>query len=367
LKHDRVLSARPETTAISPVYHGALDYAELERLGLDPEGVLDFSVNSNPYGPSPAVREAVARVPLDRYPDRESRALRRALAERLDVAPARIMVGNGTAELIWLVAFAFLQPRDRVLVVGPTFGEYRRTAALMGAQVQMWIARPEQEFVADPEKVEQCLWETKPRMVFVCNPNNPTGTIMPPEVMAAWAYAHPGTLFVIDEAYLAFAPGLQSVLNAGADNILVLRSMTKDYALAGLRLGYAMSHVPIIAALSRVRPAWNVNALAQAAGLAALGDEAYRQHSLQALAQSKEKLVAGLAELGLPPLPSATHFFLVHVGDGETFRQALLRQGILVRDCASFGLPAYVRIATRRPEENARLLEAIRAILSGDR
>jgi L-threonine-O-3-phosphate decarboxylase len=352
--------------AISPVHHGALDYAELERLGLDPEGVLDFSVNSNPYGPSPAVREAVARVPLDRYPDREALALRRALAERLDVAPARIVAGNGTAELIWLVAFAFLQSRHRVLVAGPTFGEYHRAAALMGAQVQTWIARPEQEFVADPEEVEQRLRETRPRMVFVCNPNNPTGTVLPPEVIAAWAYAHPGTLFVIDEAYLAFAPGLQSVLNAGADNILVLRSMTKDYALAGLRLGYAVGHVSIIAALSRVRPVWNVNALAQAAGLAALGDGEHRQRSLQALAQAREELVTGLAELGLPPLPSATHFFLVCVEDGAAFRQTLLRQGILVRDCASFGLPAYVRIATRRPEENARLLEAIRTILSGD-
>jgi histidinol-phosphate/aromatic aminotransferase/cobyric acid decarboxylase-like protein len=142
--------------------------------------------------------------------------------------------------------------------------------------------------------------------------------------------------------------------------------MTKDYALAGLRLGYAVGHVLIIAALSRVRPAWNVNALAQAAGLAALGDEVHRQQSLQALAQAREELVTGLAKLGLPPLPSATHFFLVRVGDGAAFRQALLRQGILVRDCASFGLPAYVRIATRRPEENARLLEAIRTVLSGD-
>jgi histidinol-phosphate/aromatic aminotransferase/cobyric acid decarboxylase-like protein len=184
--------------------------------------------------------------------------------------------------------------------------------------------------------------------------------------MADWAYTHPGTLFVIDEAYLAFAPGLRSALTVGADNILVLRSMTKDYALAGLRLGYTVSHVSVIRALSQVRPTWNVNALAQAAGLAALRDEAHRQQSLQALARAKEKLVAGLAELGLPPLPSATHFFLVRVGDGAAFRRALLRQGILVRDCASFGLPAHVRIATRRPEENARLLETIRTILSGD-
>jgi L-threonine-O-3-phosphate decarboxylase len=366
MRVNQVLSPRPEVMAIPPVHHGALDYTELEQLGLAPEAVLDFSVNSNPYGPSPRVSEVLARVPLDRYPDRESLALRRALASRLNLSPTQILVGNGTAELLWLVALAFLRPEDRGLVIGPTFGEYRRAAALMGARVETWTAPPEREFAVNPEEVDQCLQETEPRLVFVCNPNNPTGSVLPLETMAAWADAHPQTLFVVDEAYLAFACGLGSALTLDRDNILVLRSMTKDYALAGLRLGYAVGHGWMIAALSRVRPAWNVNALAQAAGLAALGDEAHRQQSLQALAQAREELVAGLAESGLPPLPSATHFFLVRVGDGSAFRQTLLQQGILVRDCASFGLPAYVRIATRRPEENARLLEAIRAILSGD-
>jgi histidinol-phosphate/aromatic aminotransferase/cobyric acid decarboxylase-like protein len=139
----------------------------------------------------------------------------------------------------------------------------------------------------------------------------------------------------------------------------VLRSMTKDYALAGLRLGYAVGHRRAIAALERVRPAWNVNALAQAAGLAALADESHLQASLAALRAAKEALLAGLRPLGLAPLASEVHFFIMEVGQGRAFREGLLRQGILVRDCASFGLPAYVRIATRHPEENARLLAAI--------
>ncbi|MFQ5856527.1 MAG: pyridoxal phosphate-dependent aminotransferase [Anaerolineae bacterium] len=188
-----------------------------------------------------------------------------------------------------------------------------------------------------------------------------TGIILPPEFIATWAHAHPQTLFVVDEAYLRFAPGLRSTLTVDEENILVLRSMTKDYALAGLRLGYAVGHEAVIAALARVRPPWNVNALAQAAGVAALSDEAHLQRSLSRLAEAKQALVAGLSELGLVPLPSAVHFFQVPVGDGAAFRRVLLSHGILVRDCASFGLPAYVRIATRRPEENAHLLNALRS------
>lgn len=333
---------------------------------MDPDQVLDFSANSNPYGPSPAVREALAGVPLDRYPDREALALRRALAGRLGIALDQITVGNGTAELLWLVASAFLRSGDRVLVLGPTFGEYARVAALVGARIETLTTQAEQNFVADPDEVTDALHQVRPQVVFLCNPNNPTGTVLSPDVIAAWARGHLHTLFVVDEAYLGFAPGLQSALTMGRDNILVLRSMTKDYALAGLRLGYAAGHPDVITALARMRPPWNVNALAQAAGVAALSDEAYLQRSLDKLSEAKKALVANLAEVGLSLLPSAVHYFLVHVGDGAAFRQQLLSRGVLVRDCASFGLPAYVRIATRRPEENARLLAIIHEVRPWD-
>jgi histidinol-phosphate/aromatic aminotransferase/cobyric acid decarboxylase-like protein len=318
------IAPRPEVATTSPVYHGAFDYVELEQLGLNPDEVLDFSVNSNPYGPSPEVQRALTHIPLDRYPDREALDLRRALAGQNHVSTDQIVVGNGTAELLWLVALAFLRAGDQVLVVGPTFGEYGRVAALMGAHLETWTARPEREFAVEPEAVGRCLQRLAPR--------------------------------------LAFASGLHSALTANADNILVLRSMTKDYALAGLRLGYAMGHASLVAALGRVRPAWNVNALAQAAGVAALGGEVRLRATLDALSLAKEDLVTALSALGLSPLPSAVHFFLVDVGDGGAFRQKLLREGILVRNCASFGLPKYVRIATRRPEENARLVAAISAL-----
>jgi histidinol-phosphate aminotransferase len=314
------------------------------------------------------VADALAAVPLDRYPDREALALRRALAERLDVAPGQIVVGNGTAELLWLTAFAYLRPGEQVLIVAPAFGEYARSAALMGATVRYWTARAEEGFAVSPEGVARALARHAPRMVFLCNPNNPTGVVTPLAVLDGWARAHPETLFVVDEAYLAFvAAGDKAgegasalALDLGADNVLVMRSMTKDYALAGLRLGYAVGAPAVVAALARVRSPWNVNALAQAAGLAALADEAHLQASLIRLRASKRALVTGLQGLGWQPLPSAVHFFLVPVGDGAALRRRLMRRGVLVRDCASFGLPAYVRIAPRRPEENARLLAAIR-------
>jgi L-threonine-O-3-phosphate decarboxylase len=342
--------------------HGALDFAELDHLGLAPEAVLDFSVNGNPYGPSPRVRQALAQVPYDRYPDREALALRRVLSTHLDVAVDDILVGNGSTELIWLVALAFVRAGDTVLLVAPTFGEYTRAAVLMGARLCQYTARCTEGFRVVPEAITQLLRQHQPRLVFLCNPNNPTGTCVAPDSIAQWAATCPGTLFVVDEAYLTFTVSAPSVLSMRYPNMLVLRSLTKAYALAGLRLGYAVGSPDILEALRRARPPWSVNALAQAAGIAALQDTAHLAHCLARIAQAKHDVVAGLCAVGLTPVPSTTHFFLVRVGNGATCRQALLRRGVLVRDCASFGLPAYIRVATRRPEENARLLTALKEL-----
>jgi len=213
--------------------------------------------------------------------------------------------------------------------------------------------------------VARRLRENRPRLAFVCIPNNPTGVTVSLDVVGDWARISPETLFVVDEAYLAFAPGLRSAVTLTLPNVLVLRSMTKDYALAGLRLGYVVGHETIVDVLTRVRPAWNVSALAQAAGVAALSDQAYLDETLNALNKDKEVLVTGLRRSGWAPLPSTVHFFLLRVGDGAAFRRNLLRHRIQVRDCASFGLPAYVRIATRCPEENAQLLAALQDVQIG--
>jgi histidinol-phosphate/aromatic aminotransferase/cobyric acid decarboxylase-like protein len=155
-----------------------------------------------------------------------------------------------------------------------------------------------------------------------------------------------------------------SALQYKLANTLILRSMTKCCAIAGLRLGYALGQRAIIDGINRVRPPWNVNAVAQAAGLAALVGEQHVRTSIEKLQRAKDRLVARLAGLGLPAVPSATHYFLVDVGGGAPFRRRLLDKGIQVRDCASFGLPSYVRIAARQPNENAKLLNAIEEVIS---
>lgn len=342
---------------VEPAAHGALDFAELERLGIQPDDIVDFSVNSNPFGPSPKVWDAVRQTPLERYPDRESLALRRELSRRLEVAPEQIVVGNGTAELIQLTALAFLSKGDSALIAEPTFGEYERAIRLMGGKVRRWRAVPETGFAFCPDEIQRKLNHI--RLAFLCNPNNPTGQTLPLEALDAWARDFPNILFVLDESYLAFVPDVKSAVTLRRKNILTLRSMTKDYAIAGLRLGYAVGEEAVVRAIVNVRPAWNVNALAQAAGLAALQDKAHQRETLKQLRIETQKLTDGLKKLGFDPVPSRTHYFLLPVGNGANFRQRLLAQGILTRDCASFGLPAYVRMAARKAEENARLLSVI--------
>jgi L-threonine-O-3-phosphate decarboxylase len=334
---------------IISAHHGAFDYAELQRLNLSPDEVVDFSVNSNPYGPPICVHEAIMAVPLERYPDRECLELRHQLAQLHAVPMDQIVVGNGTAELLQLIAFAFLTGQSRAVVPAVTFSEYARVVSVMGASAGVWD-------LADPATLADA------DLAFLCNPNNPDGTWVSLAQIQAWADRYPQTLFVIDEAYNNFMQEPQTLIGTPQDNILVVRSMTKDYALAGLRLGYVVGAPERIEAIRQRRPAWNVNALAQAAGVAVLHSGAWLAETTAQLHRDKAELIAGLRELGFAPCESQTHYFLMRVGDGAAFRAALLRHKVMVRDCASFGMPDYVRISTRTPQDNARLLAAIQTI-----
>lgn len=350
-----MIQPKSEILNTPPAHHGAFDYDELRRLGYSPDEVIDFSVNSNPYGPPSGVREAIARVPLDRYPDRECIALREKLAEQHNVNINNIVVGNGTAELFMLIGQAFLRPNDRIIIPDVTFSEYERVAQIAGASV---------ESLASPLKLQNAHFNNV-NMVFLCNPNNPDGTHLPTNTMIEqWAKKYPKMLFVIDEAYANFLLEPESIISHMLPNVIAVRSLTKDYAIAGLRLGYAVGHPDLIEAIRRVRPAWNVNGLAQAAGLAVLDQHDWLRETIQQLHDNKRELVEGLRNLGLNPMDSSVHYFLVNVGDGAAFRSKLLKHKIMVRDCASFGLPDYVRIATRTPEDNAKLLKAVEAIQS---
>lgn len=360
-----MIQPKPEILATPSAHHGAFDYDELAQLGYSPDDVIDFSVNSNPYGPPQSVHEAIARVSLDRYPDRECLALRKKLADHHQVHIDNIVVGNGTAEILLLIAMAFINQGDKVVTFAHTFSEYERVSRLMGGEIYRLQPSITIANFANYPKYRETVNHAK--VVFECLPNNPTGDFAGKMTLQSeFQEKHPNTLFVYDVAYINFIeedmhqhyqpPKLTS-------NMLTVHSLTKDFALAGLRLGYAIGHPDIIEAIRLVRPAWNVNALAQVAGLAVLDDISWLRDTVNQLHEDKQNLIHGLQALGLRPLPSAVHYFLVKVGNAREFRSKLLQHKIMVRDCTSFGLPDYIRISTRKPDDNQRLLDAIRAVM----
>ena len=357
------IKLKSEFLSVAAAVHGAIDYAELERFDLHPDEVIDFSVNSNPYGPPPGVRDALAGVPLDRYPDRECLALRRLLSSQLEVSIDNIVVGNGSAELLSLIAQAFLEPGDLVTIPELTFSEYDRVASLAGADKRLLPCLSPDQPVNEAWMASQAKVFKNSRVVFLCNPNNPSGQNIPVDwIMDHWVRANPRSLFVIDEAYANFLPDPDTAIKRPVSNMIVLRSMTKDFALAGLRLGYLVGEGEPLQAVRNLRNAWNVNAFAQAAGVASLSQQTWLRDCVDRLHRDKDLLIENLRLCGLDPLPSAVHYFLVRVGNARKFRQDLLSDGIMVRDATSFDLPEHIRIATRKPEENERLCQAIDAI-----
>ncbi len=358
------MSARPRprraVQRTPPAIHGSAQAADLHPRGWRATQVLDFSANLNPYGPPPVIRRAARAAALHRYPDRDGWALRRGLAQAHRVTPEQVVVGHGAAELIAAVAWAYLRAGDRALVLAPAFGEYARVSRLAGARVHELRARAETQFRHDPQQVAHALRALRPRVVWMTHPNNPTGQALDVHALAHWATEHPTTLFVVDEAYWTLAPRLPSAAPLRRPNVLILRSWTKDYALAGLRVGYALGHASIAEALRRVLPPWNLSAPAQAAGLAALTPLAqrYRAATVRAWQGHGALLQAGLRALGFHPVPGHTPFFLVPVADAAACHARLLAQGLLIRDATSFGLPRHVRISPRLPSDNVRLLAA---------
>ncbi len=349
------------------VVHGALDHAELAALRLEPHTLLDFSSNVNPYGPPRRVAEAVAALDYGAYPDRSCFRLRQAIAELHGVDPDHVLVGNGSNELIHLLARALLQPGDSALVIGPTFGEYARASELAGANVLLWCGCRDHGFQIDHVLIVERIQRQRPRLVWLCSPNNPTGIAISAEGLVALAGAcrEMGSRLIVDRAY---ADMLRDAVPDAVDTaelhsfVIQLHSLTKLYALAGLRLGYLVAHHEVIERVAAYQPTWSVNSAAQAAGLAALGDKEFVRVTLPRLWQSSDQLRRELRALGLTVLPSRLPFMLVHTGNGAATRKDLLQQGCVVRDCASFGLPEYVRVAPRKPEENLILVNTWRRL-----
>ncbi len=275
-------------------------------------------------------------------------------------------MGNGSTELIHLLARSCLRPGDLACVFGPTFVEYEAAIRLEGAEPMMLHPARRSGFRWEMDRAVRSLSEARPSLTFLCNPNNPTGVYLEQEEVQAVAGAvGRAGLLVLDEAYVAFVDrpwDATGLLTAG--NVVLLRSMTKDYGLPGLRLGYLLASPRLIERVARLQYSWSVNALAQAAGLAALEDPDDVRAGRHVVRSSREYLVRELRRMGLAcSHPSANHL-LVEVGDASAVRRQLLeRHRLCVRDCASFGLPRHIRIGLRPLDDTRRLVKALSQVL----
>lgn len=354
--------------------HGTLDYSELRTLGLRPEELTHFSSNINPFGPPPsavaALQAAISAEMVARYPDRLCLDLREELARYHNLTADSILVGNGSADLIWLVGLLYLQ-RRRVAILGPTFGEYRNISQVMQAEIHElphpgWIGNG-LTYTPAPTTIEDvtlALHELNPEVIFICNPNNPTGTYLGPDDMDTLYAAAPRALWIIDEAYAEFMqPAVTTVGWIERGNWIVLRSMTKDFALGGLRLGYLVGPPALVKTLQTTQPPWNVNTFAQLAGLVSLREGIeWRDETIAKLLVETASLQNELRVLGFQPRPTKVSYFLVPVESPVKLRRALLEHRLVIRDCTSFGLPNFIRLATQLPQANQRLLAALRQL-----
>ena len=348
--------------------HGGPDHAELKALGIDADEVLDFSVCTNPFMPPPGVRESISAAPIERYPDSQASILREKLAEKLGINAENILAGSGTTELIRLIVSVYFRRNDRILILEPTYGEYETACRLGGIGLIKYRAKEEDGFAYNVEEMIGICRRQKPRGVFICNPNNPTGRYLQRNDIVKIIQNLKDGLVILDEAYMPFIEKNWDSLDLiKHDNIIIMRSMTKDYGLPGLRLGYAVACREIIDGLRPAAPPWNVNAAAQQAGTYVLEKDDCLKESLRKTGEAKDYLVKAISQLGLETLPSDAHYFLVKAGDAATLRRSLLERGILVRDCSSFGLEEYVRVSPRTMPECRKFIDALSDVIKREK
>jgi histidinol-phosphate aminotransferase len=340
--------------------HGGMVDDELRALRIDPDSILDLSVNVNPYGPSPAVLEAIRRADVSRYPDPTASPARRAIADRIGVPHSSIVLGNGAVDLIWTAARAILSPGDSALVVEPAFSEFGAAARSAGARVVAWRAEEETGFAVDLDALGATVAEERAAMVYLCSPANPTGVTVEPDAIDRFARAHSGVTVLFDQAFASLSESPSVLDRRFPPNVLCLRSMTKEHAIPGIRVGYAHCRPEVARRLERARPPWSTSSLAAAAAMAAIRDEAFIAESRSRVLADRRRLTERLRAAGLAPLPTTTLYFLLPVPDATVARERLLRRArVLVRDCTSFGLPRMVRVCARPPPDDDRLIAAL--------
>jgi len=339
---------------------------ELEReLGIHDS--IKIASNENPLGPSPKALAALraALRELHRYPDGSAYHLKRRLAEKHGIPEDELLVGNGSNEIIELLVRTFLRPDDEAVVADQAFVIYRLVVQGAGGRPRIV---PLRDYTHDLDAMAAAIGP-RTRLVFVGNPNNPTGTIVR---RAAWkrflAAVPPGVVVVADEAYAEYVedpeyPDTLADRGDGRVPVVTLRTFSKLYGLAGLRVGWAAAPAPVIDAISRLRQPFNVNSLALVAAVAALDDDEHVAQTLAANRQGMAFLQRAFAGLGVDYVPSVANFVLVRVGHGARVYDALLRRGVIVRPMDGYGFPEHVRVTVGTAAENERLVDALRAVL----
>jgi histidinol-phosphate aminotransferase len=339
---------------------------ELEReLGIT--GSIKLASNENPLGPSPmAVKAILDNVNrLNRYPDGSSYYLKEKISAIFDLPMERIITGNGSNELIELTVRAFLSPEDEVIQAFPTFLVYEKVVNGAGGEL---VSVNLKDFKINLDAIKKEI-TPKTKIIFINNPNNPTGTGISMEAMLDFLKAVPEDIVVvIDEAYIEFSSDKVAKgtdLLDERDRLIVMRTFSKLYGLAGLRIGYGFSSAEIVDYINRIRQPFNSNLLAQIAAVAALDDNDFVTKTLNLVKEELRYLYQNLDEMGLEYLPTETNFFLIKVpSGGKNIYRLMLREGVIIRSMDSYGLGEYIRINVGLPEENERFINSLKKVIN---
>ena len=353
--------------AIAP-YQAGKPIAEVAReYGLDEANIVKLASNENPFGIPASSRAAMleAAADLGRYPDANGFELKTALAKRYDVPLEWLTLGNGSNDILEIAAHAFVQKGEAVVYSQYSFAVYALATQGVGGRA---IVVPAVDYGHDLDAMAAAI-DADTRLVYVANPNNPTGTFIPAAQIEAFLQKVPARVIVVlDEAYNEYlAPEHQFESSAWVrkyPNLIVSRTFSKAYGLAGLRVGFAIAQPAVTDLMNRIRQPFNVNSLAQAAALAALADTEFLARSDALNREGLRRLESAFSELGLPFVPSRGNFVLVKVGPAARVYQELLKRGVIVRPVGNYGLPEWLRISVGLPEENARFLAVLPAALA---
>lgn len=354
-------------SALKPYVPGVAIADLAARLGMQSDTIAKLASNENPLGPSPRALAALANTAIDvsRYPDNDTTELTQALAHFHDVPPEWIVVGAGSESVIGNAVNTLLEIGRPTAFSQYSFQAFVNAAQRVGARP---VAVPSPDLRVDLAGLQQALAH-EPGIVYIANPGNPTGTWLDPDALRAFVRSVPEHLVVLlDEAYFEFLPSHLRVdstaLVREKPNLLVTRTFSKAYGLAGLRVGYGVAQRGLADMLRRVRPPFTVTQSSQVAAIAALADQAHLSKTLQNNEQCRRLLTEGLRSLGLRVLESHTNFVLVETGDGAGLARRLETHGLIVRPVANYGLPGWVRISVGTMEETQRLLQSLQAELN---